>query len=326
MKALAIGIVVNGVFGCGASSPSPQATTSVEAAPSVKLAVSRGSAVRIVEASVAGLQVTRTVSTPGTTIDALVWGAGDPAVMLDVTRPWTPPPEHGPNPTPSSLAFQIGRITERGYVPIAALPPATWTIAHEGLDAIAPEWDLHASRDGALWQAHCAWGSSADGSDQCAASLYARLAPLPLVVTTEYPELPTRLEPPALVPPSVPRVTRVERAFEEHTVKVLACSSPAATIEYPSGELEPGFGGISAPIWLSVEPPIFAVERAVIGLAVTIELVIFEGCTPSSRYDAFVAGPAETVALYGRDALTVLWRGRALGTTEGGDRVVFARP
>ena len=290
----------------------------------VRFLAAHGATVQLMEATPAGLRLLRSVQAPAA-IAAVEWVGAAPVVMLEAFGEGE-----------AARNGEIGRITERGYEPLAALPAATWAIAPapEGLDRFhTPHWKLIVTADGAIWQGRCEWGYFGDG-DACTEFVYARLAPAPVATVREEPR---SGRPVFRLPPTPPSpTTRVELVDVDRPstadeprrapIKILRCTQGGRTIEYPpKGDREHGMSGEIT--WLSTEPPMYSVERWEEGEEPYLRSILFEGCAESRTYATAEVepGPDGVFAIVGEET-SLRWRARELGRLAGGAQIRFAPP
>jgi hypothetical protein len=308
-----------------------------------QLAIVDDREVRVVEVSPGGAKLLRSAKVPAP-VETLEWVGADPVVLLqrhgldncgmpeDAYRSHAAyeAAEHNCTADPK-LDGTIGRVAPTGFVPYAALPESTWAVmsdhSKDGEPCTTGCWSLAVTGSGDVWQGHCKWMFSADGSDHCLEWYYARIdRPGPAVK-----EQPERRLPPAL--PSVPASPRVKVTFSRATPpphfesdepeprRQLRCELAGRTVEYPElNELDAGMQ--KEVVWLATEPPMFAAWHGHDGLIGSSELIVFERCKPT-KYAKLVTGPNELVALV-RDTVEVRRRGELVGVTDGSQLVAFA--
>lgn len=85
----------------------------------------------------------------------------------------------------------------------------------------------------------------------------------------------------------------------------------------------------ATPRWVSTEPPTYFSTEGKGGFSGTFWVHLFVGCALVPEFDSFhlEVGPSDFVALAGKDATTILWRGRRLGNAPAiglGGSIVFA--
>jgi hypothetical protein len=78
------------------------------------------------------------------------------------------------------------------------------------------------------------------------------------------------------------------------------------------------------PVWLSADPPVFAITRNDFGLGDSYPTtLVFEGCTTTATGVTIEYGPLDVVAIITDQRATVRWHGRGLGTFDA-SRIAFA--
>jgi hypothetical protein len=300
------------------SAPPPHAPANrVTGIPEHELVVTHGHELRFVRTTPTGLVVTRTVGLPAHASD-LEWIGAEPVVMLQAQF----------DETDRSHDGEVARITARGYEPFAVLPAKTWAIPQPANgEKVSPAWRLVVGPAGEVWQGRCEWGGIQDGG-WCDQWVYARRAPEPLAIVRDEPKSAPVRHPPAITPSQTTIVKLVDAPGERQTVKVLRCSNGTSTVEYPPATARDGYVGISEPVWVTTDPPMYQVIKTSLGYTTIDEVVMFEGCSESPHYThaSIEAGPSDLVAIYGGDQMSVRWRGRELGTLADVSLVRFAPP
>jgi hypothetical protein len=313
-----IGVGLSLACGCGGA---PRGGAARAPRPVRFLAV-QGATVKLIEATSAGLRELRSVQAPAE-IGAVEWVGAEPVVMLEAFGEGEAA-RHG----------EIGRITERGYEPFAALPAATWEItpAPEGFDHFhTPHWKLIVSADGSIWQGRCEWGYFGDG-DACTEFVYARLSPPPVATVREEPRSGRPVFRLAPTPPFMTTqvvLVNVDRPPTEDEPKrepitILRCTQAGKTTEYPpADDREHGLSGEIT--WLSTEPPMYLVERWDEGEEPYLRSILFEGCAESPTFASAKVepGPGGVFAIIGEQT-SIRWGERELGRLEGGGQIRFA--
>jgi hypothetical protein len=300
------------------SGPSPHAPANrVTGIPEHELVVAHGREVRFARTTPTGLVVTRTVGLPAT-VGELEWIGAEPVVMLRAQF----------DEVDRSHDGEVARITARGYEPFATLPAKTWEVPKpaDG-EKVEPKWRLVVGPAGEVWQGRCEWGGIQDGG-WCDQWVYARRAPEPMTIAREQPKPAPVRNPPMISPSQTTTVKLVDAPGDSQSVKVLRCSNGASSVDYPPATARDGYIGISEPVWITTDPPMYQVIKTSAGYTAIDEPVMFEGCSESQHYThaSIEAGPGDLVAIYGGDQMSVRWRGRELGTLADVSLVRFAPP
>jgi hypothetical protein len=335
------------VVACGSQPTTPHKPLgNANVSTSVRIAVASYDTLSVVDVARAGSKVVRKAKLAAR-IDTLEWLGDDPIVLLQVgSRDNCGLPEEAYADHAAYEAANrdcaaearhdgtIGRLTAAGFVPYAALPPATWNVLQQPKDADACTtgcWSLDVVGV-QVWQGHCKWVFSADGTDHCHEWAYARLdAPGP--ATTRYPASAHR-DAPSL--PTIAAPAGISVDFESATPpphydgdepeaqSQLTCTlGDAAPTPYPVDPKDLDAGMSHEITWLAADPPIFAAWHRHLGFAMTEELVVFDRCKRTG-FAQLVPGGDGLVALVSSDRIEVRRGGTLVGSTDGGDIVRFA--
>jgi len=311
--------IIASAAGCAAPRATAPANRAGDRPPEVELVVAFKHSLRFVKTTPAGLAVTRTVELPSS-VGGLEWVGRDPVVMLHAA---TYGDIAGEDPSHDG---EIARITAKGYEPFPALPAETWTVKPPAnADQVGPQWKLVVGPAAEVWQGRCEWGGIADGG-WCDQWVYARRAPAPVATVRTPPAAAPPRTLPAIAPSTTVSVSLVDAPGDGGAVKILRCSDGRSTVDYPPATARNGYLGISPPVWITSDPPMYQVIKTLAGFQAYDEPVVFEGCAESAHYTnaSLEAGPDGVVAVYGGDQMSVRWRGRELGTLANVTLVRFA--
>ncbi|HSD90829.1 MAG TPA: hypothetical protein VLB44_25065 [Kofleriaceae bacterium] len=337
-------VVLASLAACGrAPAGSPRSPLgNASAAGSVRIAIATDRELRVVEVSARGDRVLRSAHMP-TRIDALAWEGDDPVVLLQRgPRDSCDLPEEAYDDHAAYEAAQrdcevdpkyegiVGRLTEAGFIAYPPLPESTWSSLEQPKDAPTPCttgcWSL-AVTPTEVWQGHCKWVFSADGSDHCEDWVYARIDK-PGPATKKPPATPDTLPLPVIAAPSSVSLSFAAGASphrdgdDAEPALQLHCAIDGKEVSvYP--DVKDLDAGMSRDVsWLATTPPLFAAMHNHTGFEGWSDLVVFESCKPTS-YDKLVTGPGGLVALVGQQ-IEIRQNGVLVGSTAGGKRAVFA--
>lgn len=83
---------------------------------------------------------------------------------------------------------------------------------------------------------------------------------------------------------------------------------------------------MTAPTWITTEPPVYRAIKTVAGMTSIDIPLTFEGCAPSATYESagFVTGPRGFVALTANGTTSIRLHGREVGPIPQKMEIVFA--